>query len=87
MILNRETGKIELHFYKAEYLALPSEQKADLKSAFLFSKSGSCWVSRAKEPNTWRAERVAEKLGFSGVEKTGECLSYAEQLEHKAERA
>lgn len=87
MILNRATGKIELHFDKSEYLALSPEQKTELKSAFLFSKSGSCWVSRAKEPNTYRAERVAEKLGFSGIEKQGERLSYAEQLDRKAERA
>ena len=87
MILNCETGKIELHFEKSEYTALSTEQKADLKSAFLWSNCGKCWVSRAKEPNTYRAERVAEKLGFSGIDKQGERLSYAEQLERKAEKA
>ena len=86
-IKNMETGKIELHFDKADYMALSAEQKAEIKSAFLFSKNGSCWVSRAKEPNTWRAERVAEKLGFTGCEKVGERLSYAEQIERKADRA
>ncbi|SBW02304.1 conserved hypothetical protein [uncultured Eubacteriales bacterium] len=87
IIKNLETGKLELHFEKTEYAALTDSQKADLKSAYLWSNYGKCWVSRAKEPNTYRAERVAEKLGFSGIEKTGERLTYAEQLERKAEKA
>lgn len=87
IIRNMETGKIELHFDKSEYTALTEEQKSSLKSAFLWSNYGKCWVSRAKEPNTYNAERVAEKLGFSGIEKQGERLSFAEQVERKAERA
>ena len=86
-IKNLETGKLELHFDKADYIALTEAQKTELKSAYLWSNSGKCWVSRAKEPNTYRAERTAEKLGFTGCEKTGERLTYAEQLERKAERA
>lgn len=87
IIKNLETGKIELHFEKTAYMALTDSQKADLKSAYLWSNYGKCWVSRAKEPNTYHAERIAEKLGFSGIEKVGERLTYAEQLERKAERA
>lgn len=87
IIKNMETGKLELHFEKSEYQALSDAQKSELKSAFLWSNRGKCWVSRAKEPNTWRAEQVAKKLGFSGIEKQGERISYAEQLERKAERA
>lgn len=86
-IKNLETGKIELHFEKAEYNALTDAQKAELKSTYLWSNYGKCWVSRTKEPNTYRAIRTAEKLGFTGCEKTGERLTYAEQLERKAERA
>lgn len=86
-IKNLETGKIELHFEKADYQALSDAQKADLKSAYLWSNYGKCWVSRAKEPNTWRAAQVAEKLGFTDCEKQGERLTFAEQLERKAERA
>jgi hypothetical protein len=47
-ILNLETGKIELHFDKAEYMALTEEEKRLIKSNFLFSKHSSAWVSRAK---------------------------------------
>lgn len=86
-IKNLETGKIELHFDKSEYMSLTSEQKTELKSAFLWSNYGKCWVSRSKEPNTYHAERIAKKLGFTECEKQGERLSFAEQLERKAERA
>lgn len=55
-IFNLETTKIELHFDKAEYDALTDEQKREIKSAFLWSNKGKCWVSRAKEPNLWRAK-------------------------------
>ena len=41
-IFNLETTKIELHFEKSEYNALTAEQKADLKSAFLWSRTGGC---------------------------------------------
>ena len=47
-IFNLETTKIELHLEKSEYEALTNEQKSDLKSAFLWSRTGECWVSRAK---------------------------------------
>lgn len=85
-ILNLETGKIELHFEKSEYDALTDAQKKELKSAFLWSKYSKAWVSRSIN-NHWRAEEVAKKLGFEGEERTGERLSYAEQLERKAEKA
>ena len=86
-IFNLESTKIELHFDKSEYAAMTDEQKRELKGAFLFSGKGKCWVSRAKEPNLWRAKQVAEKLGFTGEQREGERLSYAEQLERQAERA
>ena len=85
-ILNLETGKIELYFEKSQYIALTEEQKSELKSAFLWSNYSKAWVSRSKN-NHWRAEQVAKKLGFEGEEKTGERLSFAEQLERKAEKA
>jgi predicted nucleic acid-binding Zn-ribbon protein len=87
IVKNMETGKLELHFDKSDYQALTDDEKAELKSAYLWSNRGKCWVSRAKEPNTWRAEQVAKKLGFSGIEEQGERISYAEQLERKAARA
>jgi hypothetical protein len=86
-IFNLETTKIELHFDKTDYDALSDEQKRELKSAFLWSRTGKCWVSRAKEPNLWRAKQAAQKLGFTEEQREGERLSYAEQLERQAERA
>ena len=86
-VFNLETTKIELHFDKAEYDALSDAQKKEIKSAFLWSNRGKCWVSRAKEPNLWRAKDVANKLGFTAEQREGERLSYGEQLERQAERA
>ena len=86
-IFNLETTKIELHFEKAEYDALSAEQKQELKSSFLWSNRGKCWVSRAKEPNLWRAKQIAQKLGFTEEKREGERLSFSEQVERQAERA
>jgi hypothetical protein len=86
-IFNLETTKIELHFEKSEYAALTDEQRRELKGAFLWSNRGKCWVSRAKEPNLWRAKEVSKKLGFTEEQREGERLTYAEQLERQAERA
>jgi hypothetical protein len=85
-ILNQETQKIELHFSKAEYQALTENLKSEIKSAFLFSGKASAWVSRSTN-NHWRAEQVAKKLNLEDGGKVGERLSYADQLEAKAERA
>ena len=86
-ILNRETGKIELHFEKSEYDALSADMKSLLKSNFLFSGKLKAWVSRAKFPNLYSAKRAAAELGFTEDEKVGERLSYAEQVAQQTERA
>lgn len=86
-IINKETGKLELHFDKADYLDLPEESKKEIKSNFLFSRKSGAWVSRAKFPNLWRAEQVAKNLGLENGGKVGETLSFREQMERKAERA
>jgi len=86
-IKNLETLKIELHFEKSDYMAMSENDKQKLKSAFLWSKSGKCWVSRAKEPNLYWAIKTAKELGFAEEEKRGERISFAEQMERKAERA
>lgn len=84
---NLETRKIELYFEKSEYQALSEKQKAELKSHFLWSSRAGGWVSRAKEPNLWNAKQVAAALGFTEEVRTGERLSFAEQVERQAERA
>jgi hypothetical protein len=86
-IFNRETLKIELHFDKAEYMALPEESKKLLKSNFLFSGKSSAWVSRAKEPNLYHAKQAAAKLGFTQEQRQGDRLSFAEQVERQTKRA
>ena len=84
---NLETGKLELHFDKSEYMALTADQKSEIKSAFLFSRYNSAWVSRCKFPNLYTAERIAKKLGLEQTDATGEKLTFEEQQERKAERA
>ena len=59
---NLETGKIEFRFEKSDYLSMSEEDRREIKSNFLFSNYGKCWVSRAKN-NTWSAENVCKKLG------------------------
>lgn len=84
---NLETGKLEMHFEKSEYMALSDDQKREIKSNFLFSRYNSAWVSRCKFPNLDRAERIAVSLGLENEGATGEKLSFEEQQERKAERA
>lgn len=86
-IVNRETGKLELHFEKSVYSALTDEQKADIKSNFLWGRNSGCWISRCKEPNLYWARCCAERIGLADAGETGERLSFAEQMERKQERA
>jgi hypothetical protein len=85
-ILNQETQKIELHFSKSEYLALSDKQKSEIKSNYLWSGKAGAWVSRSTNNHHWAIE-TAKKLNLEDGGKVGERLSYAEQLEVKAERA
>lgn len=85
-LLNKETQKIELHFDKSEYLALSEEQKKEIKSNFLWSRTAGAWVSRSKNNHYW-ALQIAKKLNLTDAGTTGERLSYEEELERKAERA
>lgn len=57
-ILNRETGKIELHFEKSEYQEMPEDKKRILRSNYLFSRKAEAWVSRAKYPNLYSAKHA-----------------------------
>ncbi|OCZ51372.1 DUF3560 domain-containing protein [Dehalobacter sp. TeCB1] len=85
-ILNQETQKFELHFDKAEYMALSESQKKEIKSNFLWSRTAGAWVSRSIHHH-YRAVQIAEKLGLENGGKEGQRLSYAEELERKQERA
>jgi len=85
-ILNMETSKIELQFTKAEFKALTPEQQAEIKSNYLFSGKAQAWVSRSTQNHYW-AIKTAQKLGFEDGGRYGERLTYAEQLEVKADKA
>lgn len=86
-VRNRGTGKLELHFDKADYDGLTDDQKREIKGAFLWGRRSGCWISRCKEPNLWHPEKIARALGLADVGTTGERLSFAEQQELKAEKA
>lgn len=86
-IRNRETGKLELHFDKADYDDLTDDQKREIKGAFLWGRRSGCWISRCKEPNLWHPEKIARALGLADGGTTGKRLSFAEQQELKAEKA
>ena len=86
-IRNRETGKLELHFDRSTYDTLSDAQRMEIRSNFLWGRKSGCWISRAKEPNLWHAERVAKALGLEDAGTTGDRLSFAEQMQRKAERA
>lgn len=85
--LNKETQKIELITGREDYAALSAEEKSNIKRAFLFSRSLGGWVSRAKYPNTYYAEQIAQKIGAENRGKIGEALTFAEKMERKTERA
>ena len=85
--MNQETGKLELYFDKEAYQSLSDSDKSSIKSNYLFSRAKSAWVSRAKAPNLWRAIDVAKKLGLVDKGKSGEKISFEEQMSRKAERA
>ena len=86
-IINRETDKLELYFSKEEYQAMPDETKSTIRSNFLFSRRGGCWVSRAKRPHLSYVERIAKDLGAEYQGKTGEELTFEEKMERQADRA
>ena len=88
-IINRNTNKVELHFDKTMYLGLEEETKKEIKSCCLWSRFGSCWVSRGYV-GSWSARKVietAQRLGLVDQGAEGEKMSFAEQMERKAERA
>lgn len=83
---NLETGRLELHFEKAHYQALPAEAKANLKRVCLWSGAAGAWVSRSTKSH-WQAEALAKELGLTDAGAVGEKLTMAEKVEAVAERA
>ena len=85
-VVDKYTGKMELHFEKADYLALPDDIKRDIKSYFLFSRQRGAWISKG-QANTWKPQEIAKSLGFEGKGEVGEKVSFAERMQVKAEKA
>lgn len=67
-------------------MALSEQQKREIKSSFLWSRTAGAWVSRSINNHYW-AIQTAQKLGLEDAGTIGERLSYAEELERKSERA
>lgn len=85
-LLNKDTDKIEIYFEKEWYLSLGEYEKAMIKSNFLFSRTGNCWVSRRKFPNIWVTEDVCKRLWLENRGSSG-GKSFEEKMQDKAERA
>lgn len=85
-IKNLETGKLELHFSKDDYLALDKALRQEIRRYFQFSKYRTAWVSKAKN-NLYSPLQVAKKLGLEYRGEEGEKLSFEEQLNIKQEKA
>lgn len=84
---NKEISKIILSFDKDWYLSLPDEDKSKIKSNYLFSRKTGSWISRAKFPNLYYAERVAKELGLKKLDTEGEARTFEEQQNVKASKA
>jgi hypothetical protein len=84
--LNQETSKIELHFSKSDYIALPENQKKEINRIFLWSSKAGAWVSRSTK-NHYFVIKLAEQLGFEDGGRIGERLTYSEQRKRKSEKA
>lgn len=83
---NLETGKLHLNFTKEEYQALSQEVRKDIKSYFLFSRTYSAWVSKAKDMLS-TPKRIAQKAGLTEGESIGEYKAFEERLLEKSEKA
>lgn len=85
-LLNKDTDKIEIYFEKDWYMSLGEFEKGMIKSNFLFSRAGGCWVSRRKFPNIWESEDVCKRLWLENKGSMG-GKSFEEKMQDKAERA
>lgn len=90
-IRNRDTDKLELHFDKATYKGLSSEQRTLVKNYFLFSRQAEAWVSKAKIfggiTGAHYAEKIATDLGFTDAGETGERKTALQQVVATNEKA
>ncbi len=63
--VNPETHKLELHFSKADFDALPEKAREDIRRYFLWAPSKKVWVSKGhKSGSVYWAKQRAEAAGL-----------------------
>lgn len=86
-VRNIEDEKLEIHFSKAEYQAMPEEKKNYIKRSCLFSGARSCWRSRGKLISCGMLIQWLVNNQFEDQGSIGEKLSFAEKVEREQEKA
>lgn len=84
---NLETDKLNIYTTKQFYKSLSNEQRMVFKKYCLWSNKGECWVSKAKAGNSYHLQTNLKEMGFSDGGKTGEKLSFTEQVQREQQRA
>lgn len=83
---NRETDKVHIFTGgKAAWMESPSDLRDHVKRYCTFSRTGECWMSKAKGGIWWKDKLIAAGFEDRGTE--GQRLSFAEQIEQQQERA
>jgi len=85
---NLETDKLNIFTGRENWKLLSAELQIIIKRYCLFSRSQSCWVSKALggPSRIWWLDKL-KAAGFEDHGTVGEKLSFAEQVEAKQERA
>ena len=69
---NPETGKLELHFTKQDFDALPEKVRKDIRSYFLWAPSRKLWVSKAHLAyGLYQPRVIAEAAGLKEFKEKG----------------
>jgi hypothetical protein len=88
---NLESDKIEIYTGgKTEWMKLPPDIRKAVGRFFLFSRTDSCWRSKATGRATFGVQGVLDQLRGAGFEdrgREGERPSFAETIEIQRERA
>jgi len=64
--INDQTGKLQLHFSKADFDNLPDGIKKDIRGRFLWAPSKKAWVSKAYKDLYW-PRQIVGRLEKEGV--------------------
>lgn len=83
---NNETGRLHYVFDKSDYKQLSPELQSRIKRFCLFSKTYSCWVSKATN-DTYYAENLGKDLGLTKTDNIGTYKSIEEKINTQIEKA